>query len=118
MVRSVLLAVILLITSLGFAQERVERKFNKETNLVEATYFYENGMISQEGTFNTKGKLHGEWTSYDEAGNKTALGTYENGVRTGTWYFWADNILKEVEFNNNQIASVTEARSSSGIVKQ
>ena len=118
MSRIVLLAAVLMITSLGFAQERVERKYNKETNLVEATYFYENGLVSQEGTFNTKGKLHGEWTSYDEAGKKTAMGTYENGVRTGTWYFWSDDILKEVEFNNNQIASVTEAKNASGIVKQ
>jgi antitoxin component YwqK of YwqJK toxin-antitoxin module len=118
MTRIVLLAALLMIASIGYSQEKVEQKYNKETNLVEATYYYDNGNISQEGTFNTKGKLHGEWTSYNEEGKKIAMGTYENGVRTGTWYFWADGTLKEVEFNDNQIASITEQKNTSGIVKQ
>lgn len=114
----VLIILLVFMGSAGmYGQERVERVFNKETNLIEATYYAENGQISQEGTFNTDGKLHGQWTSYNEDGEKIAVGSYENGAKTGTWYFWADDTLKEVEFSDNQIASVQEIKNSSGIVK-
>lgn len=118
MFRTVVIAIALLTATLGYSQGKVEKKFNKETNLVEATYFHDNGMVSQEGTFNIKGKLHGEWASYNREGQKISMGTYVNGVRTGTWYFWANDTLKEVEFSDNQIASVTEQKNTSGIVKQ
>ena len=104
-------------TAITFGQEKVQKKYNQETNLIEATYFHENGQVSQEGTFNADGKLHGEWTSYDAEGNKLAFGSYENGIKTGTWYFWTEDSLREVEFSNNQIASVNEEKKSSGVVK-
>ena len=104
-----------LTATLSYAQEQVDKKYNAETGLVEATYYYENGMVSQQGTFDRDGKLHGQWTSFNEAGEKIAIGSYDRGVKSGTWYFWADNTLKEVEFSNNQIASVTEAKNSSGL---
>ncbi len=111
-----MLSLMLLVSAGAYAQERVTKKYNAETNLIEATYFHENGNVSQEGTFNTAGKLHGEWTSYDAEGVKIAVGSYENGRKTGKWYFWADDTLKEVEFNDNQIASITEAKNATGIV--
>ena len=61
------------------------------------------------------GKLHGEWTSYNSKGEKIAIGSYVNGVRSGKWYFWSGETLREVEFNNNQIASVTEAENTNGL---
>lgn len=100
----------------GYSQEKVKKNFNAETNLVEATYYHENGMVSQEGTFNLNGELHGQWTSFNEAGDKTAMGQYENGLRTGTWLFWAGESVKEVEFSNNQIASVNDSNKASGVV--
>jgi antitoxin component YwqK of YwqJK toxin-antitoxin module len=116
MYKSLIISILFLATAWGYAQERVEKKFNAETNLVEATYYHDNGLVSQEGTFNTEGKLHGEWTSYNDQGEKITLGNYDNGLRTGKWYFWTGETLREVEFSNNQIASVTEAENSTGIV--
>jgi len=116
MKKTIILFSILLMASWSYSQEKVKQVFNKETNLIEATYYYDDGSIRQEGTFNVEGKLHGQWTSYNESGEKVAVGTYDNGKRTGTWYFWADNTVKEVEFSDNQIASVTEAKNTSGIV--
>ncbi len=100
-----------------YGQERVEKVFNEETNLIEATYYSDNGLISQEGTFNIAGMLHGEWTSYNAKGEKIAVGSYNNGTKTGKWYFWSDDVLKEVEFSNNQIASINESANTTGIVK-
>ena len=36
---------------ISYAQMKKEMKLNKETNLVEATYFHENGTISQKRHF-------------------------------------------------------------------
>lgn len=115
MYKSIILSFLMLITAWGYSQEKADKKFNEETSLIEATYYHDNGLVSQEGTFNLAGKLHGEWTSYNNKGEKIALGSYNNGLRAGKWYFWSGETLREVEFNNNQIASVTEAKNTDGI---
>ncbi len=103
-------------TMLSFAQQRKELKRNDDTNLIEATYYHDNGEVSQKGTFDLAGKLHGEWISFNEAGEKTSKGSYAKGVRTGKWYFWTDGNLKEVEFSDNKIASVINKERKSSIV--
>jgi len=91
----------------SFAQEKKTLKLNKETNLIEATLFHDNGVMSQEGTYNLEGKLEGTWTSYNEFGKKIAVGEYKNGVKDGKWFFWSKNTLKEVDYTNNRIANVS-----------
>ncbi|WP_149274074.1 toxin-antitoxin system YwqK family antitoxin [Pareuzebyella sediminis] len=107
---------ILLIASVGYGQNQKDVELNKETNLFEATYYHENGEISQTGTFNLAGKLHGDWMSFDNEGNKVSEGTYNQGVRTGKWYFWSDGQVKEVEFDNNVIASVINKEGKAPVV--
>lgn len=102
--------------TIGYSQKEKDIKLNKETNLFEATYYHDNGEVSQEGTFDMNGKLHGEWTSYDNSGAKVSEGSYKNGARTGTWFFWSENVVKEVEFDNNLIANVINRESDSGVV--
>ncbi|WP_298474664.1 nicotinic acid mononucleotide adenyltransferase [uncultured Maribacter sp.] len=107
---------LLLISVTAFAQNKRDVKLNKETNLIEATYYHENGKVSQEGTFNLKGKLHGEWTSYNEKGEIISIGSYINGAKTGKWKFLNGDVLKEVAYTNNAIESVVEAKNTSGVV--
>jgi antitoxin component YwqK of YwqJK toxin-antitoxin module len=100
------LAMFTLIFSLAQAQSKKEVKLNADTNLYEATYFHENGAVSQKGTFDLSGKLHGEWVSYDETGTPLSIGAYKKGNRTGKWLFYSEDGVKEVEFKNNIVASV------------
>ncbi len=104
--KAVIFLALTFVTVFAYGQESKEQKFNKETNLIEVTDYHDNGIISQEGTFNLKGQLHGEWISYDALGNKISQGSYENGLKSGKWVFWHNNTAKEVEYNNNQIASI------------
>ena len=78
---------------------------------VKTTYYYENGKVQQDGFFKN-GKLDGVWTSYDTNGNKTAIGEYTNGVKTGKWLFMNDNKVSEVNFDNNKITSVKNSKKS------
>ncbi len=82
-------------------------EYNKQGDLIEATYYYEDGTIQQQGTFKD-GKLHGVWTSYDFEGNKLAMGNYENGKKVGKWLFWTKESLKEVDYLDSKILSVNE----------
>ncbi|MEK6152656.1 nicotinic acid mononucleotide adenyltransferase [Flavobacteriaceae bacterium 3-367] len=116
MKKTLLFWAVLLISATSFAQKEKTLVLNEDTNLIEATYYHENGEISQKGTFNLARKLHGEWASFNEKGEKIAMGSYENGVKTGKWFFWTDGIVKEVEYNNNAIAGVVNKESKSGIV--
>lgn len=87
-----------------FAQE-VTPKFEKEGKMIKATYFHDNGEIAQTG-YMVDGKLHGQWYMYSAEGKKVATGKYNHGKRAGKWLFWNGDILKEVDFVENRIATV------------
>ena len=70
--------------------------------------------MSQTGTYK-EGKLHGEWISFDNEGNKVAVGNYTKGVKTGKWFFWDGNELSEVNYSNNAIASIKTWESNSNV---
>ena len=94
------------VTTLMIAQSET-KTYVAQGDLIEATYYYEDGSIEQRGTFKD-GKLHGTWTSYDVDGNKLAVGTYKDGVKTGKWFFWTDDSLREVDYIDSRIVSVHE----------
>ena len=110
-----LLIIAALAFSFGANAQQVEPKFEKEGNKVKATYFHANGEVSQQGYFVNQ-KLDGEWKMFNEKGDKIAVGNYDNGVKTGTWLFWEDDVKKEVDFDNNKIASVTNSKTKEPVV--
>ncbi|NND16563.1 MAG: nicotinic acid mononucleotide adenyltransferase [Eudoraea sp.] len=115
--RVIILAFVLLVSGTAMAQD-MEQKLNTETNLIEVVYFHDNGEVSQQGTFNLDRKLHGEWISFDENGSKIAQGTYKNGLKKGSWKFWIDGTQKEVVYENNAVAEVSDAKKKSGLVNK
>lgn len=104
----------LLAVAVTFAQE-IKPKFEKQGNQTEATFYHDNGEISQKGMFNKANKLQGTWTSYDNQGNKVTVGNYDNGVKVGKWFFWNANSLKEVDYSNNAVASINEWQNKNSI---
>ena len=82
---------------------KVER--TASTQVMKFTQFHDNGEIAQHGHIHSN-KLDGVWESFDAAGNKIAVGNYDNGVKAGTWFFWTDEQLIEVEFTNNKVQDV------------
>lgn len=105
----------MLVFSYGAYAQQVEPIFEKEGNKVKATYFHANGEISQQGYFLNE-KLEGQWKMFNDKGDKIAMGNYDNGIKTGKWLFWEGDIKKEVNFDNNKIASVTNAKSKAPVV--
>lgn len=97
-----------LVISFVFAQERPAPTATNEGDLTAVTYYHENGAISQKGTFNKEGKLHGVWTSYDLKGEKTMVGIYDNNKKVGKWLIWSDDALREVEYEDSKISAVSE----------
>ena len=102
--KKVVIAVVLLVSSLSFAQE-VKPKFEVVDQMVKATYYYDNGKVKQEGYY-LDGKLHGKWMAYNEDGSKQSIGEYNKGAKTGKWFFWSDASLSEVDFSDSRIAEV------------
>ncbi|MBE7633257.1 toxin-antitoxin system YwqK family antitoxin [Tenacibaculum finnmarkense] len=99
-----ILVVCILSISLLQAQS-TETTFEKENDLVKATYFHENGQVKEQGFFKDK-KLTGTWISFNEKGIKTTIAHYEAGKKVGKWFMWKEDGLKEIDYNNNVIASV------------
>jgi len=102
--------------SFGVYAQSVEPTFEKEGDKVKATYFHANGEVAQQGYF-LKEKLDGEWKMFNEKGEKIAMGNYNGGAKTGTWMFWEGDMVKEVDFNDNRIAAVTESKSAKPLVR-
>lgn len=101
----------LMITVVSFAQEKQKRdlKFNKKTNLIEVVYYHDNGEVSQTGFYTLDGKLQGEWLSFDTEGEKVISGYYDNGMKVGKWFYYTNETVKEVDYNDNTIAGLKES---------
>ena len=102
--KKILTTVMLGIATLAFAQEK-QPTFKAEGDLVKATYYYEDGSIKTQGFFKNK-KLTGEWVRFDKEGNKIQLAYYAAGKKVGKWFVWTKESLKEINYENNTIASV------------
>jgi antitoxin component YwqK of YwqJK toxin-antitoxin module len=102
--KNVLMMAMLVVSFATFAQNN-KPQLEAVGDMVKVTYLHDNGQVQQQG-FYKNGKLQGEWVSYDANGNRTAVAVYAKGEKTGTWLFWNDTVLSEVNYSNNQIASV------------
>lgn len=89
-----------------FAQDDTKNEYVLNGDTIEATLYHDNGMIAQTGFYTSDNKLDGEWISYDTEGNKTAVASYDKGVKVGTWMFYQGDTIKEVSYANSDIAEV------------
>ncbi|WP_313777809.1 nicotinic acid mononucleotide adenyltransferase [Flagellimonas meishanensis] len=85
--------------------------------IVKATYFHENGEVAQTG-YLMNGKLHGQWLMYALDGKKIASGKYVEGKKSGKWFFWENQILKEVDYDDNRIVNVKNWNQSEVVAVQ
>lgn len=100
------------------AQEKnVKKELRQKGDLIEATFYHDNGQIAQQGTYKNH-KLHGEWIAYDVEGNTIAIGNYSEGVKTGKWFFLNEDVLSEVDYEQNAIASVNQRKNDKGLVSK
>jgi antitoxin component YwqK of YwqJK toxin-antitoxin module len=110
MKKAILLA-ILFISAIGFSQEN-ETTFEKEGDLVKATYYFDNGDVKVQGFFKNK-KLTGTWTSFDKQGNKIQIAQYKEGKKVGKWFVWNKASLKEINYDNNTLVSINDWKAES-----
>ena len=108
MSKNILMMFTFFIGVVSFAQQERDLKINDDTNLIEVTYYHDNGVVSQLGSYTIDGKLHGEWLSFDIKGDKSVSAIYDNGKKVGKWFYWSDKTLKEVDYTNNTIVGVNE----------
>jgi antitoxin component YwqK of YwqJK toxin-antitoxin module len=106
--KNILMLFALFVGLVSFAQQERQLKVNEETSLIEATYYHDNGVVSQTGFYTLDGKLQGEWLSFDTDGNKSVSANYDNGKKVGKWFYWTDKTLREVDYTNNAVVSVIE----------
>ena len=103
MKKLLIFACFFVITSLQ-AQE-TKPTFEQVGDKVKATYFYADGAVYRQGFFKNQ-KLAGQWTEFDQKGNKTLIAFYQNGKKIGTWYQWKNDLVREMIYENNKIVSV------------
>ena len=102
------LIIALVVTSFAFAQEK-EPTFEKQEDLVKATYYHENGMIKEVGYFKDE-KLHDQWIRYDKSGKISVVANYDNGIKEGKWYIVGEETTKEITYKENKLIKVEEVQ--------
>ena len=108
MKKLLILTAVFLITLSAYAQDKKELVLNQETNLIEAKIYHDNGVVAQTGFYTAKGVVHGTWVSFDAQGVKTAVANYNQGKKVGTWFQWKKNTVRQINYENNAIASVSD----------
>ncbi|HSR59842.1 MAG TPA: hypothetical protein VLL47_03765 [Robiginitalea sp.] len=111
--KKLILCLLFLAPAITVAQHERKVTLLEEANLYQVVYYHESGTISQQGTLNMAGELHGRWESFAENGEKVAMGNYINGKKDGKWFFWNKDGLSEVDYNHNTIASVQQWKEGS-----
>ena len=101
-----LLAIAFLLSFTLVQAQEIEPTYEAVGDQVKATYYFANGVVHKQGFFKNK-KLTGEWTQFDTKGNKVSVGFYKEGKKTGTWFHWNKNTLRQVNYENNAVASVS-----------
>lgn len=101
--KTLLITLVLLTSTLVLAQEKEVTKTN---NTVKITTYHDNGVVAQTG-HQYLGKNHGIWKSFDKDGNPVAVGEYQNGEKVGTWLFWTQEQIAQVDYQKNQIQNVS-----------
>ena len=101
---------LLLTAGVSLAQEKAPT-FEKQDDLVKATYYHENGMVKEVGYFKDD-KLHDQWIRYDVAGKVTVVANYDNGLKEGKWYIVGENTTKEITYKENKLIKVEEVDGS------
>lgn len=73
----------------------------KSSKIVEASYYYENGQLREQGQF--KGQtMHGIWKSFNETGLQIAEAKFDNGTSIKKSFWNNDGTLAGVITNNTQ----------------
>jgi len=106
--KKAVLIVMMLCFGATFAQDKEKKvKLEQKGDLVEATYYYDNGQIEQHGFFKDE-ELQGNWVYYSKEGLKISMGTYEAGKKTGKWYFWNNGNPKNISYVNGKVNKATK----------
>ncbi len=105
LMKNLMISGMLLVSGVFFAQEVKPKFVAVDNDMIQATYYYDNGQVKQEGVY-LDGKLHGKWVSYNEDGTKQTSGEYNQGEKVGTWTFYNASTIKKVAFSNSRVASV------------
>lgn len=105
--KNICVLIAFLFANVLFAQDndasvKVERVSD---NTVKVITFHQNGQIAQTGFVKNK-KLDGKWESFDASGERVSSGNYSAGQKVGQWFFWNEDQLTEVDFNENKVTSV------------
>ena len=114
MMRQMIFMLMMLIGITGFSQEKVVKKTDEKDQL-KVVYYHDNGLIQQEG-FMKNSKPNGEWKAYNKKGQKIALAHYKSGNKVGKWFFWKKGKLIEIDYDDNEIASVKSWQESTQVV--
>ena len=106
MMKKTMLLLLTFVVQFTFAQLHKNNQYVADGDTIKATLYHDNGMVAQTGFYTKYNVLDGHWISYDAQGNTTAVASYDKGVKVGTWMFYQGDSIKQVTYQNSDIAEV------------
>ncbi len=88
-----------------FANGNLKAQFvTVKADLIEATYFFEDGTVNETGFFEND-ELTGKWKTFNSNSELLAIGFFKESKKTGTWSFYQDGeVIQEVSYSDVQMA--------------
>lgn len=111
MKKIIMIVLVALTANVAFAQSQkkscdVKDSYVLKGDLIEATLYHDNGTIAQTGYYTLENELQGQWISFNDKGERTAVANYNNGDKVGTWVFYHGDTMKQVSYESSKIAEV------------
>ena len=102
--RSILTTISILVSTLSYSQVVYDHSdFYEIVKVGYDTLYKADGSIKQIGkvSYNSKGKLHGEWLIWDNNSVLRAKMVYEDGIRKGEWkvYDQHGHLINSKDYN-------------------
>ncbi len=80
--------------------------------------YHENGRIKERGGY-IDGLRHGQWSQYDEQGQRVCRVRFDHGAREGTWKLRGlDGTVRTLEYRKNLLVRAEERDLSGEVISQ
>lgn len=75
----------------------LHKSYSEDGKIVNAKEYDDYGNLTAEGTYNEKGRKHGDWIYYYNTGEIKSKGSYNNNRKDGKWVYYYQSGKKEQE---------------------
>jgi antitoxin component YwqK of YwqJK toxin-antitoxin module len=105
--RTLILLMGLFLSVSAYSQQNIVYEQDPVTEVITYKKYHDNGILAEEGTYNSKRQLHGKFYSYNLQGKLLTEAKFKNGLKHGVWKHYDDQKVTKVEYYFGRMIKAT-----------